>query len=160
MTSITKVLLPNKEWLVKNDQEKIGGLSKDKHGYSFFHKGKKIEVGNLIDINNTFGITLDDAAFNKIVQEQDSYKNYTIYGFPCKTDPHEPIYSVKKKLPLYTPNAKSKSQYCAGYYVIQTNKGWVKSFCPKLITLERYPYHGPVKTELEANYMMDNIDKL
>jgi hypothetical protein len=29
------------------------------------------------------------------------------------------------------------------------DKGWVKSFCPKLITVERYETKGPFKTEIE-----------
>ena len=48
------------------------------------------------------------------------------------------MYDVKRKLPLFTKSKKSKSLYCAGYYIIQFEKGWVKSFCPKLITIERY----------------------
>jgi len=39
--------------------------------------------------------------------------------------------------------------YCAGYYIIQFDKGWVKSFCPKLVTLERYHSKGPFKTDVE-----------
>jgi hypothetical protein len=39
--------------------------------------------------------------------------------------------------------------YCAGYYIIHFDKGWVKSFCPKLITVERYETKGPFKTDLE-----------
>ena len=58
------------------------------------------------------------------------------------------MYDVKSKLPLFTKSEKSKSLYCAGYYTIRFEKGWVKSFCPKLITVERYEYRGPFKTEL------------
>jgi hypothetical protein len=49
--------------------------------------------------------------------------------------------------------------YCAGYYVIQFRKGWVKSFCPKLITLERYPYKGPFKTEEEMKTTLSQLSK-
>ena len=70
------------------------------------------------------------------------------------------MYSVRQKLPLYAKSAKSKSQYCAGYYVIKFRKGWVKSYCPKLITLERYPYHGPFKTETEMKSVLNNVNKL
>jgi hypothetical protein len=38
--------------------------------------------------------------------------------------------------------------------VIKFRKGWVKSFCPKLITLERYPFHGPFKSESEMKQML------
>jgi hypothetical protein len=69
------------------------------------------------------------------------------------------MYNVKKKLPLFAKSDKSKSQYCAGYYVIKFRKGWVKSFCPKLITLERYPFQGPFKTESEMKSTLNIVNK-
>ena len=59
------------------------------------------------------------------------------------------MYDVKRKLPLFTKSAKSNSLYCAGYYIIHFDKGWVKSFCPKLVTIERYESKGPFKTDIE-----------
>ena len=84
---------------------------------------------------------------------------YSIYDFPCSSKPYEPVYNLKKKLPLFAKSSKSKSQYCAGYYVIKFRKGWVKSFCPKLITLERYPFHGPFKTEIEMRNTLNIVNK-
>jgi len=72
-----------------------------------------------------------------------------VHGFPTSCTPHNPLYDVKQKLPLFTKSTKSKSLYCAGFYIIRFDKGWVKSFCPKAITVERYPYKGPFKTALE-----------
>ena len=70
-----------------------------------------------------------------------------VYEYPCNSRPYNPIYNVKKKLPIYSKSSKSKSLYCAGHYVIKFRKGWVKSFCPKLITLNRYPFQGPFMTK-------------
>ena len=67
------------------------------------------------------------------------------------------MYDVRKKLPLFTKSNASKSLYCAGYYVIKFNKGWVKSFCPKVITLERNEYKGPFKTEFEMKQVLSNV---
>ena len=94
-------------------------------------------------------------------QQTDSQepKSFFIYDYPCTSKPYVPVYNVKKKLPLYANSAKSKSQYCAGYYIIKFRKGWVKSFCPKLITLERYPYHGPFKTESEMRDQLNITNK-
>jgi hypothetical protein len=47
--------------------------------------------------------------------------------------------------------------YCAGYYIIRFDKGWVKSFCPKLITIERYENRGPFKTEFEMKQVLSNV---
>ena len=58
------------------------------------------------------------------------------------------MYDVKRKLPLFTKSKKSKSLYCAGYYIIRFDKGWVRSFCPKLVTIETYESKGPFRTEI------------
>ena len=69
------------------------------------------------------------------------------------------MYDIQKKLPLFTKSKDSKSLYCAGYYVIRFEKGWVKSFCPKLITLQRYQYKGPFKTDLEMKQVLSSVNK-
>lgn len=155
MNSVGKVLVPNKEWIVEDHGQKIGAISKQKKGYAFFRKGQKFEFKSLDEIKQELNISLID-----YLPSQSEEPNNVIYGFPCSSKPFEPVYNVKKKLPLFAKSSKSKSQYCAGYYVIQFRKGWVKSFCPKLITLERYPYYGPYKTENEMRTMLNIVNKL
>jgi hypothetical protein len=157
MISVTKVLIPNKEWLVKEGEFKIGSIIKNKQGYGFYKHGNYIPFKSFEEIKIQFGIIKLDEAIKKSV---DTITNKSIYDYPCSSKPYEPVYSVKEKLPLFAKSSKSKSQYCAGYYVIKFRKGWVKSFCPKLITLERYPYHGPFKTEQEMKTMLNTVNKL
>jgi hypothetical protein len=66
------------------------------------------------------------------------------------------MYDVKRKLPLFTKSNASKSLYCAGYYTIKFEKGWVRSFCPKLITIERYESKGPFNSEFEMKAVLAN----
>ena len=66
------------------------------------------------------------------------------------------MYDVQRKLPLFTKSNASKSLYCAGHYVIKFNKGWVKSFCPKAITIERNPFKGPFKSKIEMKAVLAN----
>jgi len=159
MNSTAKVLIPNKEWLVRDEASKIGSISKAKKGYTFLKNGKQISFKDLAEVKAQFGIEVFEESIKKIKKDAAESKNYSIYDFPCSSKPFEPVYSVKQKLPLYAKSAKSKSQYCAGYYVIKFRKGWVKSFCPKLITLERYPFHGPFKSEAEMKAMLNTINK-
>lgn len=153
-----KVLIPNKEWVVTENQQKVGAITKDKKGYHFIHKGRAVGFKSLNDLKTQLGIELFEESFRKTSGDIDS-KSYVIYEYPCSSKPYEPVYSVKEKLPLYAKSAKSKSRYCAGYYIIKFRKGWVKSFCPKLITLQRYPYHGPFKSELEMKVALNNMNK-
>lgn len=159
MNSTAKCLVPNKEWLVKDNGIKIGSISKDKKGYSFLCNGRQIPLDSS-EIKNYFGSVLSEESLkqNKIAKLNED--SYSIYDYPCSSRPFDPVYSVKKKLPLFAKSDKSKSQYCAGYYVIKFRKGWVKSFCPKLITLERYQYHGPFKTETEMKQVLNTVNKL
>lgn len=159
MNSNAKILIPNKEWLIKKGSIKIGGISKDKKGYSFYRKGICINFKSLLDINNVLDITLPESLLKKENESIVEQTAYTIYDYPCRSKPYEPVYDVKKKLPLFAKSDKSKSRYCAGYYVIKFRKGWAKSFCPKLITLNRYPFQGPFKTETEVKNLLNILNK-
>jgi len=160
MNSTAKVLIPEKEWLIKDRGEKIGTIAKNKKGYSFLRNGRQITLKDLSEVTAQFGIALQEESLKNFKKTIVDNKTYAIYDYPCSSKPHGPVYNVKQKLPLYAKSAKSKSQYCAGYYIIQFRKGWVKSFCPKLITLERYPYHGPYKTELEMKTVLNKVNKV
>lgn len=155
MNVVSKVLIPNKEWILENNHRKIGSIAKEKKGYSFLNKGQKFEFKSLKEIKEELGLAdLESATASRSIEDSSN-----IYGYPCSSKPFEPVYNVKKKLPLFAKSAKSKSQYCAGYYVIKFRKGWVKSFCPKLITLERYPFHGPFKTETDMKSTLNTVNK-
>lgn len=153
----TKVLVPDKFWIVESGGEKIATLSKEKKGYTLLSRGQKFEAHDLTEIKERFGITIDPVENkSRINIKEDSSE---IYGYPANGKAHNPLWNIQKKLPIYAKSAKSKSLYCAGYYVIRFGKGWVKSFCPKLITLERYPFQGPFKTELEMRTVLNSLSR-
>jgi hypothetical protein len=155
MTTIAKPLIPNKSWLLETDGLKIGTLSKERTSYSFLKDGKKISVGTVKDVKEKLGVVFYELPKTKKIET----KEFTVYDFPCGSKPYGSVYNIRKKLPIYAKSTKSKSHYCAGYYVIKFRKGWVKSFCPKLITLERYPFQGPFKTEIEMKQALTTLSK-
>ena len=155
VTTIAKPLIPNKSWLLETDGLKIGTLSKERSSYSILKDGKKITVGTAKDVKEKLGIVFFDVG--KVTKSET--KEYSVYDFPCGSKPYGSVFDIRKHLPIYAKSTKSKSQYCAGYYVIKFRKGWVKSFCPKLITLDRYPYHGPFKTEVEMKQMLASLSR-
>lgn len=158
MNVVSKTLIPNKEWILEDHGQKIGSISKNKKGYWFLRNGKSFPYKNLEEITTELGINLVESPAPHRFEIETS--GYSIYDYPCSSKPFEPVYNVRKKLPLFAKSDKSKSQYCAGYYVIKFRKGWVKSFCPKLITLERNNYHGPFKTENEMKSVLNTVNKL
>ena len=117
--------------------------------------GNKIAIGTVKDVKEKLGIVF----FDVVKSVKSETKEYAVYDFPCGSKPFGSVYDIRKRLPIYAKSTKSKSQYCAGYYVIKFRKGWVKSFCPKLITLDRYPFHGPFKTEVEMKQMLTTLSK-
>lgn len=138
-----KEVLKDKFWIVEKDNEKIGTLSfndeqymlSDASGTHFLSKTQlKKRLGK-------------EVSWEKLVITEHHTKE--ISGYPTSCVPFNDMYDVKRRLPLFTKSKKSKSVYCAGYYIIHFDKGWVKSFCPKLITVERYETRGPFKTEIE-----------
>jgi hypothetical protein len=143
-TTHAKPLIPNKEWIVENNGQKLGTLSKEKKGYVFLSKGIKVQFTDLQQLEEEMDLVLESPTLKKVNKTKD------VYGYETKTIPHNPLYDVKRRLPIYTKSAKSISKHCAGHYIIRFPKGWVKSHCPKLITLERYPYRGPFHTEQES----------
>jgi hypothetical protein len=160
MSAVAKVLVPNKVWIVEDGGQKIGTINKEKKGFSFYRKGHKLDFTDKVEIKNQFGKDITEE-IEKIVKisKKSLLESLDVYEYPCSSKPHNPVYNIKKKLPIYAKSNKSKSLYCAGHYVIQFRKGWVRSFCPKLITLERYPFKGPFKTEEEMKTVLSQLGK-
>ena len=83
---------------------------------------------------------------------------YDVYGYPTGNQPHNEVLDVQRYLPIYTKGAKSKSFFCAGYYIVKFNGAWTKAFCPKLITLQRYSFCGPYHTKEQMQEQLRNVN--
>jgi hypothetical protein len=137
-------IVAGKFWIVEEDGERIGTLSKQEdksymyccNTHTKFYESEK-QLTKDVDIE--WGIK--DAKTETTTDKE-------VHGFRTSCVPHNSMYDVKRKLPLFTKSKKSKSLYCAGYYIIRFEKGWVRSFCPKLVTIEGYTSKGPFKDEL------------
>lgn len=155
MTEIhAKPIVEGKYWIVEEDGERIATLQKkennkfilsSEHGEIMFNKKEDLTK----QFGQNFFLTSSKVVVTKLEPKE-------IYGFPTSCKPYNGMFDVRRKLPLFTKSDQSKSLYCAGYFIIKFDKGWVKSFCPKLITIERYPYKGPFKNELEMKQGLSN----
>src|SRR6056300_2113317 len=140
MTLKAKPILKDRFWIVENDGEKIGTMSLSDDRYMFSSSVETCFFDNTRQMKKKFGVNIE---WGDEITLSDASTNYTVHNYPTSVKPYNEMYDVKRKLPLFTKSNKSKSAYCAGYYFIHFDKGWVKSFCPKLITIERYEYRGP-----------------
>ena len=145
MTLKAKPVVSNKFWIVEDEGIRIGTLclTEDKYMFSSPQGTKYFDSERAL--KKTFGkdILIAQVAPTEIVPEK------IVHGYPTSSVPYNSMLDVKRKLPLFTKSEKSKSLYCAGYYIIHFDKGWVRSFCPKLVTIEQNESEGPFKTEIE-----------
>ena len=107
-----KPVLEDKFWIVEEQGQKIGTLRKNEdkfvfsneNGVKFYHSKKSI----LSDYGKDFFVA-------KIVKEADDSEPNEVHGFKCSTKPHNSMYDIQKRLPLFTKSKDSKSLYCSGY---------------------------------------------
>lgn len=156
MTFKAKPVLKDKFWIVENNGHNVGTLSVSDDHYLY-----TCDTGTrMYPTEKSLAKALGSKIYwseGKITDSEGQEK--FAYEYPTSCLPYNIVYDVKNKLPLFTKSNKSKSLYCAGYYIIRFDKGWVKSFCPKLITLERYEYKGPFKTDIEMRQELSNATK-
>jgi hypothetical protein len=150
-----KPILKNKFWIIENNGQRIGTLSKQEDKRLLYSCSTGTEY---FTDQKSFNKWIGDVSWDKTTIS-DVDVNKEVHGFPTSTTPHNVMYNVQKKLPLFTKSKKSKSLYCAGYYIIKFDKGWVRSFCPKLVTLENYGYKGPFKTEFTMRQELSDANK-
>ena len=155
---LAKPILKNKFWIVEDQgSNKIATIQAVEDG-SYVYVEPEKERQRYPSIRLLFqdhNIKFDKSKKNtdSVIAEQE------IYGYPVVQNAYNIYWDVKNKFAVFTKNNKSKSFFCAGFYIIKFNNGWVKSFCPKLITLERYSYYGPYKNEEEMKITFNTVKK-
>ena len=88
-----------------------------------------------------------DIKFEHIPKTSKPRIDHEVHGYPTAGRAHNGIWNVPSKLPLFTKTTKSKSWYAAGWYAVKQGRHWETVQDPKLIVLQRYPYHGPFLTK-------------
>ena len=156
MTVTAKPVLKNKFWIVENEGVRVGTLSKEDDGFVMSSKSSVEIFKSENALKKKFG---KDFLIAKIKNNNATQNLKEVHGYPTRTKPFNSMFDIQQKLPLFTKSEKSKSIYCAGYYLVKFNVNWLKSFCPKLITIERNEFMGPFKTELEMKLALNNVNR-
>ena len=161
MTVRATTLVKDKFWIVEQNGQKLGTLQKqENNGWVFLSKKDSRQVFHTPEsLFTKFGVDIFAESSTPRIEDEVQTDNFEVHGYPCSQHPYNPMFDVQKQLPVYTKTPKSKSQFCAGYYIICFEKGWRKAYCPKMITLSRYKYKGPMKTKLEMQQVLNNAVK-
>lgn len=146
MTLIAKPVIDKQFWILQDGNEKVGNVEACAGGY-------QVRINNQVAQFKTIRMLqkIVDVEFERAQRVTQARPGHEVHGYPTESRAHNSIWNVPRKLPLYTKTARSKSWYAAGWYQLKTGRRWETVQDPKLILLERYPYHGPFYTEEAAN---------
>lgn len=153
MEAIAKPVIKNKFWIVEHAGNKIATIQAvdENGGFVYVHDDQREHFPSIKMISKKYNIEFVRAEKVKPPPDND------VYGFPVSGPAHNQVLDVQRYLPIYTKGGKSKSFFCAGHYLIRFGNNWARQFCPKLITLNRYEYQGPFKTQERANSALKEI---
>lgn len=152
-----KEILKDKFWIVESHGEKVGTISfNEEQKYMLTNTTGTKFFKNIKQLSSTLDAEI---SWTSTEQVDETPAEREVHGYPTSCDPYNPVFDVQQKVALFTKSEKSKSLYCAGYFIIKFDKGWVKSFCPKLITVERYETKGPFRTDMEMKLVLSNVPK-
>lgn len=142
---IATPVVKNKFWVVEEQGRKVATIqAKEDGGFVYVHDELREFYPSTKDIKQKLNIKFGTQTKKKKEIET------SVYGFPIKGKAYNQVFDVKKKLPVYTKTPKSKSCFCAGYYIVKINQQWVDKYCPKTIYLNRYEFFGPYHTKADA----------
>lgn len=141
-------VVKDKFWIVENDGEKVATIQAvEEGGYVYVHGQDREKFPTVKMLKKQYNIEF----VKPYRPKKEKPAEFEVHGWPTGHQPYNPLYDVTRRLPIYTKTNKSKSYFCAGYYIVKFSNNWAKAYCPKLITLQRYEFRGPFKTREEMN---------
>ena len=150
---IAKPVLKNKYWIVESAGSKVATIQAvDNGGFVYVHENNREQFASIKLLSTTHNVK-----FDKPQNKQSRPKHNTVYDYPVAGHAYNIMWDLKHKFPVFSKTNKSKSFFCAGYYVVKFGSDWAQMFCPKLITLNRYHFYGPYKTEKEMQNQFDLV---
>lgn len=146
MGLLAKTVIKNRLWIVEKEGHQVASIlgNDSNNQVTWVTKKKRERYASLKVLSDQYEIK-----FDKGNKKQPNLEINNVHGYPTAFKVYNPLYDIRHRLPVFTKTNKSRSFYCAGYYLVKFNNGWVKSYCPKFITLNRYGYQGPFATEQE-----------
>ena len=147
MTLVAKPVIDKQFWILTDGDRKVGNIEACAGGY-------QVKIQNQVAQFKTIRMAAQrvNIEFENIDHKTKGKSgNHQVHGFPTVGRANNPMWDVKMKLPIYTKTAKSKSWFAAGWYVIKKARTLTVCQDPKLIVLQRYPYHGPFHSRENAD---------
>jgi hypothetical protein len=148
MTLLIKNVLEDQLWIIVDGGKKFGSIQTTEDGVLLVKNDmSKEKFPSFNVLTDKYNLVFDEKNDKTMADDE----TFNVHGFPCETRPYNAVYDLSKKLPIFTKREKSTSYYSAGYFIIKFAHGWVRSYCPKLITIQRYEFRGPFKNKIEMS---------
>ena len=135
---LAKPVLENQYWILKKDNRKIGQLEVADNGNCIIKIHDNVVSYKTVKMARE-AVNIEFEPAEKATPVPDNL----VYGHDVEGTVYNPLWDVKRRLPLFTRDGKSKSWFAAGWYSVKKGRKWKTVQDPKLIVLQRYPYHGP-----------------
>ena len=136
-----KPVIANRYWILRQDDRKVGCVERDKTGFSVKINGRHSHFNNMPLLRRKAMIQ-----FHPMIKTAKPPQNL-VHGYDTGCRAYNGMWDVKKRLPLFTKTARSKSWYAAGWFAVLQHNRWQLVQNPKLILLERYQFRGPYMRE-------------
>lgn len=141
---VAKPVINKQYWILKQDNRKIGNIQAGPNGYTVTILNKTVDYKTIPSLTRH-----EKVEFEKPLRSPKPQHDQ-VHGYHTGCRAHNAMWDVKRRLPLFTKELKSKSWYAAGWYCVKQHRSWRVIHNPKLIVLERYAYQGPFYTEDQA----------
>lgn len=143
---VAKTVVPDQYWILRDDERKIGNIQAEGDGYRVKINDDVVYVKTLAMLRERVEVDFENIRVTDTATNDDS----EVYGYPTDAPVHNAIWDVKRHLPLWTRDERSKSWFAAGWYRVRQHRHWHVMLCPKVILLDRYEYQGPFITQDQA----------
>jgi hypothetical protein len=145
MTLIALPVIDKQYWILKDNDRKVGNVEACAGGYQVKINDQIAQYKTIKMVEQRVHVQFE--SIPKVVKEKPTN---SVHGYPVAGRMYNPMWDVPQKLPIYTKTNKSKSWFAAGWYRVKKGRAWQVLQGPKLIMLQRYPYHGPFHLKEEA----------
>lgn len=142
---VAKPVVNKQYWILQQDNRKIGNIQAGPDGYRVTILNKTANYKTIPLLSRH-----EKVEFEKPLKPSKPQHDQ-VHGYQTGCRAHNAMWDVKRRLPLFTKEAKSKSWYAAGWYCVKQHRSWRVVHNPKLIVLERYAYQGPFFTKDQAH---------
>lgn len=151
---VAKPVIKNKFWVVEDHGQKVATIqAREDGGFVYVHDEQREFFPSVKVLKQKYNIKFGSADRAK------KGNSKLVYGYPISGRAYNEVWDVQRRLPIYSKTAKSKSLFCAGYYIIKLNGIWTEHYCPKNITLSRYEFQGPFCTKEEMQQVKERLCK-